>query len=137
MSQPTNLVVFVGPPRTGKTTKARQDYGDSAYWLPPRASPIWAAFSDYDGQKVLVLDEFNGYIPIEMLLRWISGADITGTDPAEWDTVVIISNRSPEHWWDGKRDQPTWDQYNTLMERIRRGTMINFGCHHSMLQPEL
>ena len=128
MRRDVKLVVFWGPPKTGKTTKAHQDYDTSAYWVPP-SSHSWETLSKYNGQKVLVIDEFDGRISIEALLQWTSGeqlAYLCGTTLAAWDTVVIISNLSPEHWWDGKGDKPTPEQVDTL---IRRSEIIDFSSH--------
>ena len=126
------LAVWFGPPGTGKTTKALVDYGSVAFWKSANTG-TW--FDGYTGQRVLVLDEFDGNgVPIASLLEWTSGAPSTlqlkgSTVRAAWTTVIVISNMRPERWWTGTVrgvPTPTEQQREALASRIRQGEFEDF-----------
>lgn len=94
--------VFWGPTGVGKTRAA---FGVStSVWLmeQPTNGAIW--FDGYESQKVWILDDFTGWIPLALLLRLLDGypmrLPVKGAHVyAAWDTVIITSNIPPHKWY--------------------------------------
>ncbi len=113
------VVLYCGETGTGKTRKAREENPD-AYWMPINDG-FW--FDGYDGQPVVVLDDFAGKmskVGLTQLLRLLH--DQTEKVPvkgafAVWkpQTVIITTNIHPEEWYDytGRNEQ-----YKALQRRI-------------------
>ncbi len=105
-----NVTVLWGESGTGKSLYCRQNFpeSDSVYWLnKPNASGRNArAFWDgYDGQTVVVVDEFYGWLPYDFILRlWDYGPlrveTKGGSVPMVADTFIFTSNLPPEVWYD-------------------------------------
>lgn len=58
----------------------------------------------YDGEKVLLIDDFNGWIEYNYLLRLLDGHPLpinikNGDTYANWNTVYITSNVVPGDWY--------------------------------------
>lgn len=91
--------IYWGDPRTGKTKRAKEE-GDSYTWLP--SEPAW--FDGYDGEKILIIDEFYGQVRMELMLKLLEGHQQRlpvkgGFTWAEWDRVFITSNTNPTEWY--------------------------------------
>jgi len=101
-SELTKLIVFWGPPLTGKSTHVTTTY-PGAFWLKRgRTGEPW--WDGYDGQATVVIDEFYGWIGVDTMSRLIDftpyyvehkGKSVKFTSKL----IVIISNKSPEEWW--------------------------------------
>ena len=66
----TEVVVYWGPPGTGKTRRAQFEAGKDAYWLRKPISRNGALWWDgYEGQDVVVIDEFYGWIARDFMQR--------------------------------------------------------------------
>lgn len=102
------VIVLWGRTGSGKSCWARQfcsHFGYSIYNKPPGrdSGPQW--FDGYDGEDVLLLDDFEGnQVPFRELLVWldvykhrvqIKGGMIV----ARWHTVIITSNIAPGNWY--------------------------------------
>lgn len=98
----TTVEVYWGPTGTGKTFKAFTE-NPGAYWmLPVNSQNIF--FDGYDGQECIVIDEFYGWIPYNLMLRICDifplnvntkGAAVT----LQCKKVVITSNSAPVEWY--------------------------------------
>lgn len=66
---PTYTFVFWGPPGTGKTRRALYMAGESSYWLKKPGQNQTVFFDGYDGQETVVIDEFYGWLPFDLLCR--------------------------------------------------------------------
>jgi len=94
----TTCSVFWGPTGTGKSRKARELY-PQAYWKPRNS---W--FDGYSDQETVILDDFYGWLPWDLLLRMIDRypllVDIKGGmvnfRPKH---IVITSNKHPRDWY--------------------------------------
>lgn len=109
-----NVIVLHGPTGTGKSYAAWSAFPD----LYTKPDGQW--WDGYDGQKVVLLDDFNGDVPITTLLKWldpyplqlpIKGAFVA----AQYETVIITSNRPPYEWY------PSCDRkhVDALYDRLR------------------
>lgn len=95
--------VIYGDSRTGKTRSVMEEFGAENVY-----SPVWNGqkywFSDYDGQDVLLLDEFTGQIPIsefqKLLDNYHMRLEAKGSNPiSRWTKIRITTNVHPRHWY--------------------------------------
>lgn len=99
----THVTVYWGPPGIGKSQRARHEAGPSAYWLPqPDGGTVW--WDGYDGQEVVVIDEFYGWIKRTMMQRLCDSTPIMvqnkgGSTPFTAKRIIITSNEPPSQWW--------------------------------------
>lgn len=92
--------VIIGPTETGKTHFVESQY-PNAYLKQPNSK--WWDF--YAGQRVVYLDEFNGWMPFNNLLLLCDKTDKFQVEykggamicPAE--TIFILSNHRPREWY--------------------------------------
>lgn len=92
--------VFVGPTGTGKSHRAWELGGTSAYSKDPR-SKFWCG---YTGQENVIIDEFRGGIDISHILRWTDkypcSVEIKGSSrPNRARNIWITSNITPRQWY--------------------------------------
>lgn len=110
--------LLVGDPGTGKSHFcATQCPG--AYWKQPGTR--W--WDGYQGQEVVILDDFNGWIPYTDMLRLCDGYPLNvevkgGQVPmlAKW--IIITSNFGPRRWYSNKVYKK--HDYRALHRRIGR-----------------
>lgn len=93
--------VYWGPTDTGKTRRSVEDAEGSIGEIASY-NPLW--FDSYSRQKVLLLDEFTGQIPIETLLKILDGYTRNwqikgGWVRGVWTKVCITSNIDPQDWY--------------------------------------
>lgn len=106
--------VFYGPARLGKTRDAVLQNPEH-FILNKGNANIW--FDGYDREEVLIIDDFDGWIPFRMLMNILDGNKFRGEIKgghiwAYWTKVVITSNSYPKSWY------PTQSDITPLMERI-------------------
>lgn len=95
--------VYYGPTGTGKTRKAMSN--PSVYKLNTNSNgTLW--FDGYEGEEVLILDDFYGWIKYGELLTILDGYPYRcqtkgGSVWARWSKVIITSNKPPADWYDG------------------------------------
>lgn len=126
--------VICGPPGTGKSSWARDNYPD-AYWKPPNNK--WWDY--YDGEESVIIDEFKGWIPYNDLNKLCDMypyyVEIKGTStPIPALNVVLISNYHPADWYDSSKVMATsfrrrvalWSIYFTMEEHYDFTTYEEF-----------
>ncbi|AJD07537.1 replication-associated protein [Sewage-associated circular DNA virus-22] len=94
----TEVVVICGPPGTGKSSTARELAPD-AYWFP--GGKWW---NDYNGQRVVVIDEFVGTIQFTLLNRILDRYPLQvetkgGMRNFTSKLIFITSNKKPYEWY--------------------------------------
>lgn len=98
-------VVLWGPTGTGKT-KAAMSFGKSKTWykldMSASGSTLW--WDGYQGEDVLIMDDFYGWIPhgklLNILDRYPLRLDVKGSHVwAAWKWVIITSNKEPSSWY--------------------------------------
>ena len=92
------VIVLWGDSGSGKSRYAYEHY-PNLYSKPPGK---W--WDGYTGQTTILLDDYYGYIPYGELLnvldRYPYRAEVKcGYVNAQWDTVIITSNKPPELWY--------------------------------------
>lgn len=94
------LQVIVHWGKTG-TNKTRIPYDKGAFVWEPSAPEWW---DGYDGEEILLIDEFYGQLKPARLLHLLDGYQLRlpikgGFTYAQWTTVYITSNVPPEEWY--------------------------------------
>lgn len=94
------VVVYYGPTGTGKSRRAWEEAGPTAYPKDPRTK-FWCG---YRGEENIVLDEFRGGIDIAHMLRWLDRYPVRievkgSTRPLNARKIWITSNLSPDLWY--------------------------------------
>lgn len=110
------VYAHVGKTGTGKTRKVYEDNGyENVYSLQGQGqTSTW--FDGYDGQRVLLIDDFYGWIPMHTLLNYLDGyplrLPIKGSFTyAKWDLVYFTSNREVSEWWKVEFKEEEWEAF--------------------------
>lgn len=102
------VILFVGPTHTGKTRMAMELAevygGPKGYYVIDATNNNTVWFDGYDGQEVLVIDDYQGWIKFRTLLRILDGYRIRlerkgGFVYAKYKKILITSNVMPEEWY--------------------------------------
>lgn len=115
-----SVYVIHGGTGTGKTRYAYDEYGyDNVYCLDQDKN-VW--FDGYCGEKVLLIDDFNGYMSFRKLLKVLDGypykcAIKGGYTWAQWTTVIITSNEPPELWYDEDIIKPLFRRISKVIKK--------------------
>lgn len=116
------VVYLYGRPGVGKTRWAMQQYSDDVY----RVSDYGHPFDSYAGQKTLVLDEFDGSLPMGLLLNLLDGYALElparySNRIARYERVIIISNSPLSSFYTTTVDpSSTPDRLRALYRRISK-----------------
>jgi len=98
----TTTVIF-GPTSTGKSRFVIDKYGpENVYKLDSQSKSVW--FDGYDGEDVLLIDDFYGWIKHGFLLNILDGhklrLDVKGAHTwAGYTKIYITSNKHPKDWY--------------------------------------
>lgn len=111
------VTVLYGPTGTGKTHRAM--HSSSSVFRLPRYNKDKVWFDGYDGELVLVIDEFHGQIEFnyfkELIDKYKMQVEIKGSMKwAEWTQVIITSNKHPKEWY----PDLTIQEFEQLARRI-------------------
>jgi len=107
----TRVRVWWGPSGTGKTRSAltwatnmcEENPGWRSYWVArPNAGSMF--FDGYDGQEIVVIDEFYGWIGRDLMQRMCDRYPLMVNTKGgmvnfrpRW--ILITSNQKPSNWW--------------------------------------
>lgn len=116
----TKVFVVCGETGVGKSRTARELY-PNAYWKP--RSNWWCG---YTGQKVVIIDDFYGWLSWDLLLRLCDRYPLDvetkgGSVAFVAETIVITSNKDYSEWYKPEIDKAP------LTRRIARYTWIPAG----------
>lgn len=100
-----SVQVFVlwGDTGIGKTRLVHELFGPKVFTLAAeKGDRVW--WDGYEGERVLLIDEFYGWVPYGTFLQITDGyrvrLPIKGSHTySAWNVVVITSNKSPEEWY--------------------------------------
>lgn len=122
----TRFVCVIGPSGCGKSRWAREFFPD-AYW---KTNSKW--WDDYDGQEMVVWDEFQGQYPFRELLRVLDSTPLSVefkgghvNFSARW--ICFTSNYHPRDWYDPFSIGVDWND-SPLQRRLSEfGQVIQLG----------
>lgn len=105
------VVILWGTSGSGKSWAAESYDAADSYALPDqqeaKGGTVW--FNNYNGEKTLLIEDFEGKIAYRSLLRYLDHYPLQvqtkgGFVPAEWEMVIITSNINPNRWYDDQID---------------------------------
>lgn len=103
LRQPEILIMY-GKTGTGKSYLARQLFPNAFFFQPRRgtASQVW--WDGYQGEQVIVFDEFRNEIPFQNLLRYLDyypcRVEVKGSSiELQAFRFVFTTNIDPEEWY--------------------------------------
>lgn len=148
------VLVLWGNTRTGKTRLAyslasvHSREGDGMFRLPlyGKMNDLW--FDGYQGEEILLLDDFYGNIPITLLMNILDGhplrCAVKGSFVyAQWKYVIITSNVSHEDWYTpvaegGKIPDEVFNAFRARITRdIRLFGTMDYHLYSAKTLPEL
>lgn len=96
----TTVILIQGPTGTGKSKYCLENF-PGAYWKP--RSEWWDGYHAHDS---VILDEFYGWLPFDLLLRLCDRYPLNvhvkgGTINFVAKTLVITTNKDPRKWYKG------------------------------------
>jgi len=120
------VIVYWGPTGTGKSRKAWQEAGFSAYPKDPMTK-FWDGYHDHAN---VVIDEYRGDIAISHLLRWFDRYPVCieakhGGTVLKAKNIWITSNLHPDDWYP-LLDRETKEALKRRLEIIHVQFPINF-----------
>ncbi len=103
------LYVIWGTAGSGKTTWSKQFDPGHTYEMPDpqKGGTTWIG-NDYNGERTLLIPDFDGEYPYGTLKRMCDGTYMKfqtkgNFEIAEWDAIVITSNHHPKDWYPNER----------------------------------
>lgn len=116
-----SVVVYWGLGGTGKTRKVFEDH-PNAFRVQSWTESNKFMFDGYEGEDVILFDDFYGDLPFETFLRLFDGHPITlnvkgGRTVAKYTKIFATSNKPPEEWY--PRSLTDTIQYTRRFTEIR------------------
>lgn len=114
------IYVYFGGSGCGKSRRAHLLDPD-LYMVPVHeGGNLW--FDGYDGQKTILIDDFNGGIKYTLFLRLLDGYRFSPQTKGGFTTlcakrIVITSNHAPETWYAYSVQAPAFALLNRLYHR--------------------
>lgn len=108
------VIVLYGKGGTGKTRWAHDNYPE----LYKKPCGEW--WNGYEGQKVVLLDDFYGWVKYHDLLTLLDRYAVNlpykgGYIWAQYDTVIITSNKHPKYWYKNEWGWPLRRRLNKII----------------------
>lgn len=119
----TDLFVLCGETGVGKSKVCREEFPD-AYWKP--RSNWW---DGYDGAEVVIIDDYYGWLPWDLLLRLTDRYPLQvetkgGSVQFVAKTIVITSNKSYTEWYKDSIDVAPLERRITKHSWIGEGGVV-------------
>lgn len=123
------VTAFIGAPGTGKTRSVYEKHGYENVFTVVACSAQQMWFDGYEGESVLLIDDFKGWIQYSFLLKLLDvyplRLPVKGTfTHAMWTKVYITSNYPVDQWY-----QDATLELGALRRRIH--STIKFGVLHA------
>jgi len=125
----TFVVVISGPTGTGKSYQAHKNFPNVYPLSHPgnKGGQLW--FDGYDAHTTLVIDEFYGWIPYDLLLRMLDAYPLNvpikgGFVNFNPKYIVITSNKPPTDWYHFEKfsggSAPLLRRLDLIIEKMTR-----------------
>jgi len=130
-------IVYYGDTGVGKTHRVHEEAGEDLYSPIVTKDKVW--FDNYDGERSILFDDYNGEITLTYFLRILDKYPLAvevkgGTAWARWEKVYITSNLHPTEWYPLARGV----HERALLRRLKiseMGKWIVTGKHVSVISP--
>ncbi len=115
-----DIEIYYGPTGTGKTLLATHGHDGTVYSPPwPKGGRWW--WPNYDGQAIIVLDEFRDQVPLWKMLKLLDFGEFYveckgDTMILEECKIIITSNIAPGSWYDDKTEADLDPLYRRFQE---------------------
>lgn len=112
--------IYWGPTGTGKSHRAATEYPGAYTWPKPANGHAYAL--NYQGEEVIIFDEFYSWIPYDLLLRVCDKYTlILNTQGAAQycnaHTIIFTSNMDPMYWYPSIEDKSAlWRRVDEIVE---------------------
>jgi len=100
----TEVIVFWGPPGSGKTYHCNELAEGKAFWCMKQNNPtVW--WDGYDGQQDVIIEDFKGWMPHTMFLgitdQYKAGVRTSNMGEINFRSkrIFITSNYHPQDWY--------------------------------------
>lgn len=123
-----SFIISVGGTGLGKSTHARSE-NDHAFWVSrPNNSSGTLWWDSLDNEETLIIDEFYGWIPFDLLLRLCDKNPLQlevkgGYRHCHFKKVVITSNLHPRRWYP-KISEHLWPSLERRITELRLYTSL-------------
>ncbi len=124
---PKAVYVYWGAPGTGKTRKA-WDENPGLWPLPVQASQqTW--FDSYENEEVVLFDEFNGRMPLTMLLQILDRYPVRvpykgGFLKFNPDTIIMTGMTPWEEWYDWEGRESSKEALNRRITQVTHFSLL-------------
>lgn len=134
-----HIIVITGPSGIGKSLFASIFRPTSSYWLRKPSSKGGSIFWDgYDGQDCVVIDEFYGWIPYDLLLRILDRyplqLDFKGGAVSLVSKHFIFTSNKPWRKWYKLDDVSALErrlkEFGSIWECESRSDTAEIKCNH-------
>lgn len=109
----TEVKVLYGDPGTGKTKMAFESDPDAYFLRKGNAGAVW--WDGYTGQQTIIIDDFYGWIPYDLLLRicdrYPLRVDIKGGSVEFLGRTLWITSNQP------------WEQWYTYSDKLNKDAL--------------
>lgn len=117
------VYVYWGLTGVGKTRRAMEDFEDEDRYVWNPSQGTW--FDGYDGEKIIVFDEFRGQLPFAMLLNICDRHSCRvqvkgGMVELQADKIIFTSCKHPRDWYQCFDDQEKYDQLDRRITKTIR-----------------
>jgi len=102
------VMVIYGEAGLGKSGGPKKAFGKDLFQPIVGTNTVW--FERYNGQTVLMLDDFYGGIKYSFLMKLLDRGTLSvemkgSSASAQWTKVIITSNVHPSEWYKNVQDQ--------------------------------
>lgn len=121
-----NVLCLWGSSGVGKTYWVRRLLGQPVFEPEIKSDQVW--FNGYNGEKIILLDEYTGQLPIAVFNKildpyaYMAPCKMAPYVAAEWTGVIILTNLKPADWYPTFKHDPV--QVNSVFRRIGFGPYL-------------
>lgn len=126
--------VIYGDTGVGKTTYVLDKYGCGNVYILQNPKGDNKNWNGYTNQKILLIDDFNGWIGLPEMLRILDDnpyicRKLNSSCYAQWTDIYITSNTGPKEWY----EKVNTKEYEALLRRIKKCHKVTKGNTNTLV----